>query len=252
MSKRPARSGGNPYKVLYWMGAGVGLLLLGVVALAVLMKPEPREVPDPERTVLWLYDEAAKDGPAVITIIEESRKDNALHAVPMPAPEEARKTFKEGGARRAVDTLAASLQRQIHHRVFLPYGVVTTLIDAFGGIRVESRDMNGGEAVSYIKAGGDQGARRATAVMLGLADAASTRQPNLGMSEALGLARMVDTDLELMSLPDVLGRWSRYPSPQIEAPASFDPAALQKLLLPDPTVTIISRPAFGRRHRLAV
>ncbi len=235
LSKKPAKSsGGNPYKVLYWMGAGVVVLLLGVLALAVLNKPEPYVVPDPERTVLWLYDDKDKAGPAQVAIIEESRSSSSLHAVPLPAPEDARKTYGERGSARAVDTLAASLQRRLHHRVFLPYSVVTKLIDAAGGIRVEGKDYTGASAVAYIREGGDQGARRAALVMLGLADAAATRGVSMGVSDGLALARSVDTDLDLTSIPDVLGRWSGYVNPRVETPVNFAPAELQKLLQPDP------------------
>lgn len=237
LTKKPTTSGGNPYKVLYWMGAGVAVLLIGVVALALLMKTAPYVPADPERTLLWIYEAGNPGGPGALTVIEESRSRSALTAVPFPAPEAARTVYAEQGGRRAAENVAALLQRRIHHRVFLPLTVVSTLIDAAGGISVEGKELNGSAAMAYLREGGYQGARRATLVMLALSEAVSTRGVNMGVSQGLSLAQQVDTDLDLTAIPDVLGRWSSFAAPRVTAPSGADAAALQKLFLPDPAET---------------
>lgn len=209
------------------MGAGVLALLLGVVVLAVTMR-KPYVPADPERTVLWLYG----DVPDVAIVIEESRSAAALTAVAFPAAIIDFDTNKS--PHRAQEALSKHLGRKLHHRVFLPTGVIITLIDAAGGLSVEGKAMSGTEAVAYVKAGGAETARRAAMVMLGLADAAATRGVNMGVSEGLQLAREIDTSLDLMAIPDVLGRWSSYAAPTVAAPSATDPVTLQQFLKPDP------------------
>ena len=116
MKKQPAKSAGNPYKVLYWMGGALAVLLLGVVALIALTPGSKNKVaPDPERTVLWLYDDAAPAGPAAVAIIEESRSPSRRAAVPFAAPEEAVKAYGGKSSKKGQEALASMLGRQLHH-----------------------------------------------------------------------------------------------------------------------------------------
>lgn len=235
MSRKPTKSGGNSNKILYWMAAGVGVMLLGIVALVMFMpKPQRGPIPDPERTMLWLYDAGNPGGPAAVGIIEESRSKSTLTAIPFPAPEDARAVFAKEKSRRTQQFLSEKLSRKIHHRVFLPFSVVSKLIDAAGGITVEGKSMDGAQALAFIREGGESGARRAAQVMLGLAEAASTRGVNMSVSEGLTLAGQVDTDLDLMSLPNVLARWTNYQAPRIQTPMQAEYGHLQTLLAPDP------------------
>jgi hypothetical protein len=216
------------------MGGALAVLLLGVVALIALTPGSKNKVaPDPERTVLWLYDDAAPAGPAAVAIIEESRSQSRLAAVPFAAPEEAVKAYGGKSSKKAQEALASMLGRQLHHRVFMPYSVVSTLINAAGGIAVEGRKLDGAGAVAWIKEGAENSPVRAAQVMMGLAQAVSANGVQMSASEGLGLARRVDTDLDLMAIPDVLGRWSEYVTPRVEHPVAQDAASLQKLLLPD-------------------
>jgi hypothetical protein len=225
----------NPYKVLYWMAAGLGLLMVGVVALIILRpKPQPDVPRDPERTVLWMYDANNPNTPASVAIIEESRSRATLVAVPFPAPQEAMAVFAPGRGRKAQDEIAGLLDRQMHHRVFLPYSVIGTLIDATDGIILDGDRLSGSAAIAYIHGGGDHAARRATAVMLALAEAATTRGVNMGVTEGLRLMRELDTDMDLTAFPNVLERWSAYSALSVEDPADFAPATLKQYLLPDP------------------
>lgn len=235
MSSKPNQPKDNPYKVLYWMAAGLGLLMVGVVALIILRpKPQPAVPRDPERTLLWMYDANNPSTPGSVAVIEESRSRATLVAVPFPAPQEAMAVFLPGRGRKAHDELARLLDRQIHQRIFMPYSVIGTLVDATGGITLEGAPLSGSEAVAYIHAGGDKAARQATTVMLALADAASTQGVNMGVSEGLRLMRELDTDMDLMAFPTVLQRWSGYSALRVEDPSDFSPAALQQYLLPDP------------------
>ncbi|HEY3368702.1 MAG TPA: hypothetical protein VGK74_26900 [Symbiobacteriaceae bacterium] len=230
MSKKP----GNPYQVLYWMGGALLLLLLGVLALVLLAPPKIAAPPDPERTLLYLYSKDDPTGPAAAVVIEESRGRATLLAIPFAVPPEVRKAFAGTNSKTAQDMLSTAMQHKLHHRVFLPHTIVATLVDAAGGITVEGRVYTGPEAIAYINGGGDQSARRAGLVMLALAGAASSRGVNMGLSQGLALARQVDTDMDLTALPDILSRWSSYASPRVEITTTNDPAALGKLLLPDP------------------
>lgn len=231
---KPSKPSGSPYKILYWMGAGVLVLLLGVVALAVLIKPQPRETADPARTLLWLYETGNKGGSGWLTVIEESPSRNSLAAVPFPAPESALQAYAGTGARKAQAQVAALLQRDLHHRVFMPLDVVAILIDAAEGIDVNGGRMGGPSAIAYIREGGaESGARRAAEVMLALAEAAQ-RGMNMGVSEGLSLARQVETDLDLMSIPDMMGRWNSYGTLEVARPAANEPQFVRQHLLPDP------------------
>jgi len=233
----------NPYKVLYWLGAGVALLLIGIVALVVLTRRPPAEALTVERTLIWMQAPGQSSGVPALVVLEEARDSRTLTAVPFPAPSPTVRVFAEQGSRRAQAQLAAWLQRRLHHRVFLPMGVLSTLIDAAGGISLEGRTVGGSAALAYISEGGEQGARRAGLVLLALTDAVSAHGINMGVSQGLSLARQVDTDLDLTSLPDVFARWAAYGSPRIESPTSYDPMTIQQLLRPDPVpATLLDSP----------
>lgn len=231
-----ARKGGNPYAVLYWMGAALVVLIAGVIALAML-RPKAAP-PDPERTLLWLYDPQNPSGSAVAAVIEESPSQQVLRLVGFPAPAALvqLQAIEGGRAGRLIqEQLAGALNRQIHHRVFLPHGVVTQLIDAAGGIAVHGRDLSGAGAVAWLQEDPQDQPRRAALIMLALAEAATTRGVNMGVREGLALAGQIDTDLDLLAIPDVLARWSQYPAPAVEAvPAGADLSPVQERLLPDP------------------
>lgn len=234
MTKKPPKKADNPYKVLYWMGGALVLLALGVVALVMLM-PKPATGPkDPERTMLWIYDDSNPKGPAAVAIIEESRSKGTLIAVPFPAPADALAAYDGSKSRRAQDLLATQLDRKIHNRVFLSTKVVGTLINASGGIKVEGTAMRGDEALAFIRDGGDQSAYRAMQVMLAMADSVAYNGVNMSISEGLALARQVDTNMDLMAIPDVIGRWGDYATVRVEQPVNYETATLSKFLMPDP------------------
>lgn len=216
------------------MGAGVLVLMVGVIALVMLKKPAPRVQADPERTMVWLYESGSKGGPGYVTLIEESRSRSSLAAVSFPAPEAARSVYADKGARRTQEQVSQYVSRQVHHRVFLPFSVVSTLIDAAGGVEVGGKSLSGSDAVAYVKQGGEKEPGRGIEVMLALSRAIAERGINMGVSQGLSLAREVETDLDLMSIPDVLGRWNSYASPELKVPATADAAAIQALLQPDP------------------
>lgn len=233
MKQKPLAKKDNPYKVLYWLGGALLVLALGVVGLIMLM-PNQSGPFDPERTVIWLYEEADPEGPAQVTLVEESTSGQSLLAIAMPAPEGA---LDLGGAKRGRSVqayLTEQIGRQVHHRVFMPYSVISTLIDAAAGIDLNGRPATGEQAVAYIKEGGDESARRATEVLLALTRAVNEGGVTLSTGEALGLARALDTDLDLLAVPDVLGRWAGYGVPPIQTSSGKDLAALQGFLRPDP------------------
>lgn len=231
---KPVKPQGNPYKVLYWMGAGVVLMLIGVVALALWFKPQPRERPDPERTLIWFYEDGNKGGPATVAVLEESMSQTSLVAVPFIAPEQAIKAYADRGARAATDQVSTMLQRKLHHRLFMPYSLVATLIDAASGVSIDGKQLNGAGALAYIKEGGEQAPSRTIVVMLALTEAASINGVSMGVSEGLSLARQIETSMDLMSIPQVLERWNQYSTIKVESPPSNDPYALRKLLQADP------------------
>lgn len=234
MTKRPTKRAENPYKLLYWMGGALVLLMLGVAALIMFMPKQNAGGPkDPERTLLWIYDESNPRGPAAVAVIEESRSRSSLVAVPFPAPAEALAAFDGSKSRRAQELLSGQLERKIHNRVFLTHKVLATLINASGGIQLDGTPMRGEAAVAYIKEGGDQSAHRALQALLAMADAVAVNGVNMGVSEGLALARQVDTNLDLMAIPDLLGRWGDYQTFRIEQPANFELATIAQLLMPD-------------------
>ncbi|HYF91128.1 MAG TPA: hypothetical protein VD969_02660 [Symbiobacteriaceae bacterium] len=225
---------GNPYRVLYWMGASVILL---IVAVLVLIKLAPGKEggppPDPERTMIWLYDPADASAPAQVVLLEESPSQDTLSAVAFSAPDDLQQVFGGNHPRPAQDALATQVGRAVHHRVFLPYSLVATLIDAAQGIAADGRAMTGAEAIAYIRAGGDVGPNRAARVLLALADAVHRRGLEMSASEGFKLARQVETDIDLTLIPDVLSRWSQYGNPTVQAVPGQDLQTVQKLLAPD-------------------
>lgn len=217
------------------MGAGILVLLLGVAALVMLMPSAPKEDPDYERTLLWIYDGENPSGSGVAAILEEAHKESGLVAVSFPAPAQAREVFtSQGKAKRATEQVAALSGREIHNRVFLPHQVVEVLIKATGGIELDGQSMDGPAAIRYITEDAAKGADRALKVLLAVADAAMYKQFSLSTGEALKLAGQIETDMDLMKFPEVLQRWSSYQNPQIVQVDELTPAAVQDLLHPDP------------------
>jgi hypothetical protein len=233
LSKPTSKS--NPYKVLYWMGAGLLLLFVGIFALVKLSPSQgPRERPAHERTLLWVYDRSQKAGPAIGIVIEESRQAGTLSAVAFPVPEAIRQTYATKGPRQAQTALQAELGRQLHHRIWLPYSVLGVLIDASGGVDVGGKRLSGEEAEAYITASGTDGSARGTAVLLGLVDGVARRGIELSAGKALSLANQIDTDYDLTAMPDVFGGWASYAQPKVTSVGSFDQAAISGALQPDP------------------
>jgi hypothetical protein len=233
LKKQDAQGKGSPYKVLYWMGGALVLLLGGVLLLAQLAGGKGGPPPEPERTVIWLFDAANKATTAQVILLEESRLSQRLTAIAFAAPADVQGVH--GGSRggRTQKELTKQLEHEVHNRVFLPYSVVVTLIDAASGITVDGRDMAGAQAVAYMQEGADKGPDRAAQVMLALAEAVNTKGISMGVSEGLKLAGQVDTDIDLTAIPDVLARWSRYENPAVRPVP--DLAAAKALLAPDQT-----------------
>lgn len=232
MKKQGAKAKGNPYKVLYWMGGALVLLVAGVLLLAQLAPGDGGgPPPEPERTVIWLFDAANESATAQVMLLEESRLSAKLSAVAFPAPADLQAVHGGSHGSRAQKELAAQVGREVHNRVFLPYSVVVTLIDAASGITVGGKDLSGAQAMAYIKEGGDAGPDRAARVMLALADAVNTKGISMGVSEGLRLAGQVDTDIDLTAIPDVLARWSQYQNPTVRAVPDVETA--KTLLAPD-------------------
>lgn len=225
----------NSMKILYWMGAGVVVLLLGVVALAMLNKPKPRVMADPERTLLWFYDARNPGGTVAAAILEESRSEARLAVVPFTPAAEMRAAQQGKGGRAVVTAVAAAVDRKIHHRFVVPFHIISTLIDAAGGVDVDDRRMTGPQALQYVEAGGEKDApRRMALVMLALPDAIAARGVNMGLREGLRLANEIDSSIDLTALPDVMARWNGYGQIRVESPPDSSPATLQKYLKPDP------------------
>lgn len=217
------------------MGAGVLLLFVGIFALVKLSPSKaPREVPANERTLLWVYDRSDKAGPAFGIVIEEAHEAGRLAAVAFPVPESIRQTYASRGTRQAQAALAAEIGRGLHHRVWLPYSVLGVLIDASGGVDLSGKRLTGEEAEAYIASGGENGAARATEVLLGLLDGVSQRGIELSVSKGLSLANQLDTDYDLMAMPDVFSSWASYAAPQVSTQTAYDPAAIGQALRPDP------------------
>lgn len=227
MSRR-ARS---PYAVLWWLGGALLVLLVGVLAYARL-RPSP--VVDPERVLLWLYDGADRAGPAMAAVLEESPGRRSLHVVLFPAPDAARQGFAAAGAGQAEALISTALQRRLHRRLFLPYEVLARLIDAAGGVRLGGHPLAGAEAVAIIDPQSPNFADRALQVLLALFDAGADHGLSIGAGEGLRLAQQVDTDLDLLSLPQHIERWRSYGwPPPVQSPPSGDLTAARAFLLPD-------------------
>lgn len=231
MTRRPP-SKGNPYRALWWLGGGLGLLLAGVLAV-VLLAPDPKQKPDPERTVLWLYDAANPTGEAVAVVVEESGSRQRLVIVPLLVPGDVQATFADRGARKGRDLLTERLGRRLHHHVMLPYTVLQSLVDGAKGLSVDGWSLDGAKAVAYVKDGGNSAPNRAASVMLALADAVAAHGLELSPSEGFRLARQVETDLDLMLVPEALSRWSRFGNPQVKLSMGDDLSLVKHHLLPD-------------------
>ncbi|HYG58077.1 MAG TPA: hypothetical protein VD902_08460 [Symbiobacteriaceae bacterium] len=231
MSRPPAKNG-NPYRFLWWLGGGLVLLLAGVLA-AVMLAPGPKPPPDPERTLLWLFDPANPDAEAVAMVVEESQSQQRMVVVPFRVPNDVRGQYAERGADKARDMLGARLERQIHHHVFVPYSVLRSLVNGARGLQAGGRTMDGDHAVSYVLEGGVQAPNRGAEVMLALAGAVSANGLEMSPSEGLKLARQVETDMDLMMVPEALSRWSQFGNPQVKLSAGDDLSVLKQHLLPD-------------------
>lgn len=235
---KPAKKS-NPYKLLYWMGAGVLLLFVGIFALVKLRPdPTPRERPANERTLLWVYDRSQKAGPALGIIIEESHVARSLSAVAFPVPDSIRQTYAARGPYQAQIALETELGRKLHHRIWLPYSVLGVLIDASGGVDVAGKRLTGEEAEAFISTGGEKGSARATEVLLGLVDGISQRGIELSVSKGLTLANQIDTDYDLSAMPDVFGGWSSYAQPRVVSLTAFEKAGISQALQPDPAPSV--------------
>lgn len=217
------------------MGAGILVLLLGVAALVVLMPKSSKEPPTYERTLLWIYDGENPTGSGVGAIMEEAHQEGRLVAVSFPAPQQAREVFdNKYDAKKAQQQVAALAGRELHHRVFLPYSVIEVLVKATGGIEVESTTMDGPTAIRYITEDAAKGPDRALKVMLAVSDSAMYKQFNLSAGEALKLAGQIETDMDMMKIPEMLQRWSGYQSPKIVQAEKLTPEAVKELFRPDP------------------
>lgn len=232
MKKQGEKAKGSPYKVLYWMGGALVLLVVGVLLLAKLAGGNGGgPPPEPERTVIWLFDSAKESAPAQVILLEESRLSAKLSAIAFAAPADLQAVHGGNHGSRVQKELAKQVEREVHNRVFLPYSVVITLIDAASGITVGGKDLSGAQAMAYIQEGGTAGPDRAAQVMLALAEAVNTKGISMGVSEGLRLAGQVDTDIDLTAIPDVLARWSQYKNPKVSAVP--DLGAAKALLAPD-------------------
>ncbi|HWI64632.1 MAG TPA: hypothetical protein VNT75_22630 [Symbiobacteriaceae bacterium] len=207
---------GSPTRILYWLGGGL-LLVAAAVLLLIRLAPgkQGEQAPDPERTVIWLYDISDPAAPAQVLLVEESRSQNTLSVRAFTASDDLQKAFGGNHFKAAQQLLSTQTGQPIHHRVFLPYSIVSTLIDSSKGVTAGGRDMTGAEAIAYIHAGGDVGPDRAARVLLSLAQGVAKRGIDMSASEGFRLARQVETDLDLTVLPDLLTRWSRYGAPSI-------------------------------------
>jgi hypothetical protein len=234
LTQKPKKPAENPYKILYWMGAGLLALAFGVVALIVYM-PDPGPPPDPVRTLLYIYDGSNKGAPAVAGVVEEAIKAQKLTIVAFAPPEAIRTLFAEKGARATRLQVEAKVGRKIRHHLFLPEQVAATLIDKSAPISIDGKTLGGADAIAYMKQGGEEAPRRGTMVMLGLAQSVRTHGVNMGFSEGIGLLGQVDLTYDPTAIPDVLGGWLTYGEKRIEQ-APPEGGAIGKLLLPDPEV----------------
>lgn len=227
MSKRPPKKSDN--RILYWLGAGALVLLAGIIALIFVARKPAQGPADPERTLLLVYDGANPAGTLSAAVIEESRSNASLAAYSFPPPEGMKSGVAAQEVRKVQSDFAALVKRQVHHRVYLPYSVVSTLVDAAGGIDVDGKALTGDQAVAVIR---ESKGDRSVSVLLALGDAVGRRGVNMSVSQGLGLARQVETDLDLMGMPDVLGRWNGYSAPKVEKVADLE--TLSRILLADP------------------
>ena|GEM_PF-2859698 len=226
----------NPYKVLYWMGAGLVVLALGVAALIMFVDTGPKERPPFERTLLWIYDAENPGSSALVALLEEGQEAGTLTVATAPAPAEVVALFQEtGSARKALKEVESLVGRTVQNRVFLPYQTIQTLVDSVSGIEMGDRLLTGSDAVAYIKEGGEKGPERAFAVLMRMADIAmNKRAPNMSVSEGLALARQIETNMDLMAIPEVLGRWSGYSEPKIAHLPALTRESVSNLFQPDP------------------
>lgn len=217
------------------MGGALLLLFAGVAALIMLMPSGPREIPPHERTLLWIYDGENPGAGGVGAVIEEAHQEQKLQAIAFPAPPEVLAVFqRQSQAKKAQAAVADLVDRKVHHRFFLPYSVIEVLIKATGGIEVEGKGYDGPSAIRFITEDPAKGPDRAVKVMLAISDAAMNKQFNMSAGEGLKLAGQVETDMDLMKLPEVFQRWNSYPSPKIVTVPRLTPDAVKELLYPDP------------------
>lgn len=221
-------------------------MLLGVVALVLLMpKRGPVVPPDPERAVIWLHDDERKQN--ILVLLVESRSRASLTAVPLTGTfqldgtsVDLGSTFREKGPSAAHRAVAELTDRQVHRRVFLSTGVIAQLIDAAGGIDMGGARIGGSAALQRLAEAPDEAeqAQRAAAIFLALLDAVTTRGVNMGVREGLALARKVETNMELTSMPNVFARWSGYGTPDVvfvfRPDGTVDRGALEEALMEDP------------------
>lgn len=261
MGKRRAPAGGDgaPYGVL--LGLGVAVLILIAVTLYYGLRGQPAAPPPgPERTAFWLAQAGQPAGERrdMILLLEEDRQQGALTVLVLPArlqvPSGPVALLPEpGGGRQAQRTLEQALGYRVHHYAVLGPPTMARLVDMTGGLSVDGQVLDGAGAVAYLFAEADVGRRmeRAPGLLLGIMAAAGQGRFQAGLKDLIALAGGVETDISLLDLPAILGRWGGYVpgialapgEPRADGAWQLDLARLQQILRPDPPGQAARRPS---------
>lgn len=241
---------GNPYGVL--VGLGVALLILIAGVLYFGLAGQPRRSPaGPGRTAIWLAqpERPAAERRDMILLLEEDRNAGGLTVLVLPSRLQlptAALTLQPapGGGRQARDTLQEAIGYRVDQHAVIGTATMERLVNMTGGLTVDGKLLDGAGAVGYLFGEADVNRRmeRAPRLLLGVMAAAAEGKFQGGLRDLLALAGGVETDISLLDLPALFGRWSGYGPRVVPAPGQagagdawqLDLAGLRGILHPDP------------------
>lgn len=250
MAKRqnPGKGPGSGYGIL--IGLGVVVLLLIAGTLWVGLRDRPEAPAGPERTAFWLAqpERPAAERRDMILLLEEDRTAGTLTVLVLPSRLQVGATPRtllpeKGGGRQVQASLQNALDFKVHHHAVLGTATMEKLVNMTGGLTVDGNRLDGAGALAYLFGEPDVNRRmeRAPRLLLGIMDAANQGNLQGGVRDMMALASGVETDLSLLDLPSIFGRWGGY-MPQIAlAPGTaqadgtwaLDAGKLKEILHPD-------------------
>ncbi len=242
----PKKTARPPYAILAGLAGLVVVLLVGVVIFGLRHRSDPT---GPQLVAFWLAqtDQPAADRRDVILLLAEDQARGTLTVLVLPArvqvgtgPVALLPDKSKGSGRKQQAALQQVLGVPVHHYAVLDAATIRKLVDMTGGLTVNGQRLDGAQTVAFLFGEADVARRmeRAPQLLLGIMEAAGRGQFQGGLSDLMALADGVETDLSMLDLPGLFGRWAGYVPhtavapgrPQPDGTWALDNARLTELL----------------------